>query len=644
MKVQVYLTFILYAFVLNLFDQSYPVEGNFVIFENVGMMASSVSYLHGQLTLNLSSIEDHFESYIRMLQRYNDSIVPLISNVTVGNFGWEPHLRWLHEENTQITYNIVKLHLQEIEDIRQQILTLRHVLPYPSDGEQAYQRRRHGRDLQMNLTVNTDIPKVKDEIKTSASTITRNTRFLPALSLPFGIFGTFMGLYNKKQIDYLRRELQTTQAGHNKLVEVVQLQEVHIQELETALFQLTKILRLQTMQNPGLLEARLNRVENQLQRRIQVATHVLQAAQLRRLSIDFLSQNQLQQLFTHLHNVAAKHGCQLLLEHHSDLFQVELSYFFDGKDVHLLLHVPMVAPDSMLRLLKLHPFPLPLTSDSHYLLPSSENDILAITAGSERLSIQISSSDLIGCHTINNVYKCESHGVLRKTFTDTCLGSMYQQNITAVKKLCTLKVHNAEEIVRQLLNNWFAVFSPKQITIPVECRNGTSRELMIPKGITKFHLSEGCTAQFANHMVTSDYSIREPADFIEYEWKWDPIQLQTDGLNPSTLLPHMELLAKHGIHYPTLEDLQELKLQETHGPGWWAHFVHFVGNATLVIALIIGLTVLGFRFKRHLLQKRQHTEEQLQEQENLQMLQAPVEHLPPIIRAPRPQPVVMPMH
>ena len=656
MRFQVALSFLLYSFLLGLLDQGQPANGNFVIFENVGVMASSLSYLHGQITLNLSSIEDHLDSYIRMLDRLNTSIIPTMERDDVKPYyagGVEKQLAYLHRRNTANTYEIIKLHIKEAEEIRQQLVTLRHILPFPSDADEAVKHFRRGRDTtSKNETFSpTDYPLLKETIKATGGT--RNARFLTPLALPFGIFGTFMGLYNKQQIDHLRRELQTTQAGMNKLVEVTKLHTQHIAALERALYQLTGILHMSIVQNPGLLEARLNRVENQIQRRIQIATHVLQAAQLQRLSIDFLTQNQVQTLFAQLLNRAEKYGCKLLLEHHSDLFQVEVSYFFDGRDVHLLLHVPMVTPDSMLRLLKLHSFPLPIASGTHYLIPSSENDILAITAGSERYSTQISSSDLLGCHMINKVYLCESHGVLRRTYGDTCLGALYHQNVTAVKKLCTLQIHHSEEVIRQLLNNWFAVFSPVQLTIPVECKNGTSKELMIAKGINKFHLSQGCTAQFANHIVTSDYSIREPADFIEYEWKWTQLSdLLPDDLGSTPMQSHMELFSKYGLATPTLEDLQLLRLQEDYTPGWWAHFVHFVGNATLVITLIVVISIVGYRFYKHRQfkqnqqQVRQQLEDQANEQDALNPAQVPTEDL--IIRPPRyhrnPSPAIMPMH
>ncbi len=41
----------------------------------------------------------------------------------------------------------------------------------------------------------------------------------------------------------------------------------------------------------------------------------------------------------------------VMIEHPSDLFQIETSYLHDGQDVQLILHIPMTPPDAVLRLL-----------------------------------------------------------------------------------------------------------------------------------------------------------------------------------------------------------------------------------------------------------------------------------------------------
>jgi hypothetical protein len=264
----------------------------------------------------------------------------------------------------------------------------------------------------------------------------------------------------------------------------------------------------------------------------------------------------------------------------------------------------MVSPASMLRLFKLHPFPIPLQG-GHYMIPKVDNDILAITIGNQRYSTQLSSTDLMGCIVLNRVYQCESNGVLHKNFNDTCLGALYQQDMDAVNKKCTLKVCENTEVVQQLLGNWFAVFTPRAYTVPVECKNGTSKEIMISGGVSKFHLSPGCEAHFQNHLVVSDFSIREPTDFLEYNWNWDIISIPDEVMKPDEFLPALDQLKRYGINEPSIRELREYYMDLQRGPGWWAHFVHFAGNLLLILLLLGIIIIAGIRFHRFAQKKRQ---------------------------------------
>lgn len=588
-------------------------NSHYVLFENVGQMTSSVSYLHVKVSLNLSDIDVQLQKFIALMDQFNRTLSPTIKadNATEIKFRYESQLKWIHERHTIISRNIINLHIWEVNDLKNRLANLRHILPLPSDGEEFYVPPRRFRgprtsptnETRHNQTIEPELPSYQSSRYEKPGPGTRTKRVTNG-NIFLGIVGTFMGIYNTVQIQYLWQELSETRAGLNKLIEV---QNAHIEQLRDIdiTFQvLFTTMSLHTMQDPGLLDARLNRLHSQLLEAIQIAEDVVQQAQHRRLSVKLLSQPQVTKLFAQLHQTAAKHGCELMLTHQSDLFQIETSYFFDSKNVHLLIHVPMINPDSILRLFKLHPFPIPL-NNGHFIIPEVENDILAIAAGSQRYSTQISSADLLSCNVINRKYLCESNGVLRKHFNGTCLGALYQQNMPAVNDLCTLKICPNQEVIRQLLGNWFAIFSPRAITIPIECQNGTSKEIMIPTGVSKFHLSAGCTAHFTDHLVTSDFSIREPADFIEYKWNWDLTELPQELLHPDSFLPAMEQLDKSGISQPTLKELKELRMHLTRSPGWWAHFVHFAGNVFL-IALTFGIAiVLIIRFRRYVIRRRE---------------------------------------
>ncbi len=103
---------------------------------------------------------------------------------------------------------------------------------------------------------------------------------------------------------------------------------------------------------------------------------------------------------------AKAHHYQLMLRQPSDLFQIKTSYLHIGWDVHLILEVPMAPADSILRLFRLHPFPLPFT-DWHFLMPDPASEILAISSSIDQLSVEMSVANLMSCHWINSAYLYE---------------------------------------------------------------------------------------------------------------------------------------------------------------------------------------------------------------------------------------------
>jgi len=582
-------------------------DSQHVIFESVGQMAGAISYQHAKLTLNLSSIFYQFEKYESSLQvlkqNLSDTPAPEISG---RNFVGNPNsVNSIIKDARRLNLDTIQLHINESEDMSDLVDTLRNILPEIGDPKTAPpQHLRAGRSAAFD-----SIKKKASKIKKFASFVSTASKIagsfssgvsgvLGLLSLPFGIFGTYMGLYNKDQINLVRKDLYTVIDSHNRLVELVQSQEETISTITAQVDDLTTILHLTVLQNPGYTSVRLSRIENQIKMRLNIAIHTIQQAQHRRLAVDFLSAEQLNILFVKLNEQAVQNGCQLLINHRSDLFQLETSYFFDGADVHLLLHVPMVPTDSLLRLFKLHPFPLPL-SGSHVLVPAVKEDILAISSGFKRYSAQFSATDLLGCHVVNNIYLCERHGVLNSNLNSTCLGSLYMQDFDAVKRFCALEIHRTGEIVHQLLNNWYLVYTPSSQTIPISCFNGTQSERHISKGTSRIYISPGCRAHLDSHLIISDISVKLETDLLHFEWRWDEVSLE--GLDSDTISPQLALLEESGLFRPTLSDLHELNLHQRQSASWWTTLVNFVGNLVMLVlftGLVTFISVRLYRFRK----------------------------------------------
>lgn len=415
----------------------------------------------------------------------------------------------------------------------------------------------------------------------------RHKRFvLGAVALPIAVAATAMGLYNRAQIAALQEELFDVKANTRRLFSITQnmtkgmiAMNKNINEIRTTIVALVAT-------NPTIIDARMTRIENQLRHRIMRTTHAVQSAIHGRLAVDYLNPEHLNQLFGEIKTRATELGCDLLIQYHTDLFQVEASLLFDGADAHVLVHVPMAPKEGQLRLFRLHPFPLPLFED-RYLIPDVKTDVLAISSTSNRLNIQLAAVDLLSCHRINQIFMCDSFGVLSKRLNNTCLGALYFSMFSEAQKICKFKVVPAEEQAYQIRKGEFVVYLPQASTINILCRNGTHAELHLRKGSQTVHISKGCQGELHQHRLISDYSETFGTEIKIFEWNWDSTNfLEGSG---EFLQKAIQQLEDIQILHPDLSELRYLASVPDHSgtPGYFGYILTFV----CVCCLILGLCV-----------------------------------------------------
>ena len=571
-----------------------------VIFEQIGELAGATSYLHSHITVSVSSIERQLTNYKNLLERdfsSSDNIFKLFSkqsaNITTLWSG-APYSHQSLRNMAEVWRRVAVQHLADTNDIGDHIASLRNILPdIPArSSNQVYQTMLppSGRHIHIDNLVQIPHPEQPDVALNYAKRVKRG---FGLIALPLAVAATAMGIYNTAQINFLKHELLEVKENVNRLFEVVQQQEQHVHEIDAAIQEISTQLLVLLANNPALFDSRLSRIENQMRDRLRMVTHALQAAQHRRLAIDYLTPQEIRMLFSKLNGRASEFGCELLVKHHSDLLQLETSLLFDGEDAHILLHVPMVPQHSLLRLFKMHPFPLPFF-DETFLIPDVKNDILAVSSTDQRFSTQLSSVDLMGCHRVNQIFMCDRFGVLSRKFNDTCLGALYMQDFTAAQALCHFEIIPVSEKIYQLKKNWFVVFLPKAVTVPINCRNGTTTEMHLGRGSQRIHISPGCDANFPDHFIVSDLSIKMPADILHFEWTWDPLTFLP--MDESEIAPELARLRTFGLHRPTLSELQYMGVHKAHTAGWFAHFIHFTGNALLLLLICSVVIFICYRW------------------------------------------------
>ena len=601
--------FIFYVFGFLLLQVSSASEEP-VLFEPIGTMATSLSYLHTMITLNLSSIDEQVYAFKKLLmQSFGHSNL----TVVVTPYNNKPIML------ERIIRELTVLFVREIEDLEQELDALKLALPpvphhedLPPGFNYGHTKRDkmsipeldHGSPVIGNVTqalIDSDVfnltpppKKTKSDegkypyAKHYRSRVKRVLPLLALLTLIPGVLGTTLGLYNAAQISHVWSEITTNSKRIDSLIRVAHEHQNFLKYLETSIVDLANVV-----EKSIIFGFTLNRITNQIKNRIYKSIHAVQQANHRRFAVDFLSPHESHLLYAKLQARAETYNCILGIDKHSDLFQLELSYFYNGHTVSLILHVPIFPKDSFLRLFKLHPFPLPLT-DTHLVFPDTKNDILGVSNQDSAYSAQFTSTDLMACHSINRQFFCDRNGVLQSnTGGGSCLTSLYQQDFVGAKVFCRFYIEPLQEYVYQLLENWFLIYSPKPQTAPIVCQNGTRRELHLSQKSSKFHLSSGCTIQLKRQKVSADLSVKLPSDFVMVRWNWEPLEIVNSTAHE--LSESLAKLISTGIARPQLSDLQMLVSNSRSGTSWFVHNFPIVIDIITLIILFSILFFLGYR-------------------------------------------------
>ncbi len=574
-----------------------------ILFENVGEVISGLSYVHSIIPVDVQALDQQAREYQASLERefskeqlertYREFVSLLRSKTKVNttseslNFDRSALQRW-HE--------IGLVHISEIQQLRDRIEMLYETLP-PIESLQDGPTGRFDSGPPKEDPWNRDFKKNRppEDLNKKVPILGRRSKRNPVLVVGavavLGGAGTAFGIYNTVQISQIWSALEVVD---KKLIAFQQTMEDYskdIMELQDEVHGMLLKQLTDSAFDTGTLVSKLRTQYTVLRNRIRRYFNVMQMAQVHRLAVDFLDEGTLKKIYNVAKYRARTVNCVLLIRQPSDLFQLEVSYSFDGKKVAIMIHIPIAAPDSTLRLYKLHPFPLPFSNDT-FLIPAVTEDLLAISNNNHRYTLQLTSNDLVGCNRLGRTYFCERNGLLYKYPEDTCLGALYHQRYDDAKSLCSFTLEPAREFVRQLKDNWYLVYSEQAQTIPMLCANKSFSELHIRAGASKFHLSAGCTADLPRHRLISDMSVLIPSDYVQFEMEWDPHTFLPELRD--FVLPEFHRLQRYGQSRIALSNLQSVMAYTKDSPSWW-HNIHFSGDLVTVILVVIVLLLTVYR-------------------------------------------------
>ena len=313
------------------------IEAHYIVFEEVGSVASSVAYMHVEIPLNISSTFDRIKSY---RQYISTSLKFMKTNSKIGNTDhpdwhirqtFENPLGYMLQKMTTDIRNMTDEYLAGCDRLHDRLKHIQTIMPFVASSSHLQNDR------------------------------SRPKRFILPLLLK-SVFGTIHGIYSHLQYQRLRQDINGVIKDQGRTIDLVRTNAINIDNFSQVQSELIDILSNTNMVTAARMVVLLQKFQQELDLEVDRIFDAVQTAQHRRLSITLLSGTELRNLFEEIKARAVNLQSDLLLTEPSDLFQTELSYAFDGDEVTLVLHVPVAARRSTLRLFRFLPFPLDFTS------------------------------------------------------------------------------------------------------------------------------------------------------------------------------------------------------------------------------------------------------------------------------------------
>lgn len=566
---------------------THPLSQGHVVFEEIGSIAGSTSFIHLSLPISFDAIDFSINTFTSAIAIYKSKINQTFSEAEdqMKNRPKGDPIRE-HLLAKRLTYEqLIDGFMKGAGRLKSRLRNLRGVLPAGPSSP-------HRRDRRFIGVITKVLGPVVKFASKGALRKVRGTSLLASIGQ--GILGTFMGFFTQMQIAKLRRDVEEIQEEQEQLVEIAAANRAAINNLTISIENLAAMEFIADKLAPAVTSADLQHDFHLIQDALEVAVHAVQQAQHRRLAVDLLTADALSDVFDDLLSVAQGNGFTLLVKYPSDLFQIETSYVYDGSQFLLILHVPMVPDPSLLRLLRLRPFPIPFSKD-RALVPKPTTTLLALSRGPKRLMATIEHSDLMDCHKIGEVYICNRHGVLYKDLKATCLGALFEQDIPVARQLCDLELVPHKEAILQLQGNRFLVYSPVMFTGYIICLNGSSSEVHVRRGVNQVYVDPACHLDLKDHQLSSEYNLYLDSKIKHFAWESEDMSLFE--LDEEDIAEAVEIAGQkdRGV---VLSDVMKVKHRRWKFPTWKTLLGFFIGFGLIGVLVVAAVTFGTHRLVR----------------------------------------------
>lgn len=381
----------------------------------------------------------------------------------------------------------------------------------------------------------------------------KSERFIGFL---LGICGMAMAGAETIQIQHLDARIAKGEKETMLLKDITHLHENHLKNLDAKVSFHDQLFRDMIHHNPATFVSTFSAVQRELENKVQMATSLIAHAQAHRLAPGVFNKEALDSVVQYTKKLAKEQQLENFIHHTSDLYQLETSYLYnpENKTFSIILHIPLVQKENLLKMYKFVPLPLntQLTSN-HSLMPDVGNrDIIAVR-GTEAYKV-LSHSDLHKCLKMGNTHFCRNSNVLSTNMKATCLSSIFMADTLSARDQCKFQVRPRQEAVFETAHNQFIIYTNQTMEIQEVC-DTTRKTHTVSSGET-VKVGPGCRIKTKEHLLVADleetFSVEDKEATKSWAWSVGDLfpEIPKDKFNLT-----LERLNSQGFHTVDATDL-----------------------------------------------------------------------------------------
>ena len=454
-----------------------------VIFSNLGHFATNVNFHHVRIPVNLTTIMETPKMAINKIKAQNKNVYTMTIAELKNTAGFNKSdslSQVIAQQAFNTAEDIATIAYSELDILQRQLISSTITLPSATTGRQERQ-----------------------------------------LGLIFGIAGTLFSLYNYINTPEYNEQTKRNKQSIEALTHISRIQEHHLDHLDFEVEANRRHIIQSIASEPSLILAAANNVVFIANNIVSKFLSTITQLQIQRLSPLLLEGSTIVKIFQYLQNLAKSKNMDLLISQSSDLFQIDVTYYFNpsSNELNIFIHAPMVKPSKLLQLYKFIKFPLTQTTGHNItMMPSMDQDLLAV--GEEYQYKLMDQTDFLSCKHYGTTFLCKDREVIGKDLATTCIGAYYLQDLTSIQAQCQFNMVPAKEYTFNLGNNKWLISTPNSYTSTLRCPS-TFKTISI-QTTTLITVPSGCSLPLNSITIEPDTnSVDNEFENKHYEWFWD---------------------------------------------------------------------------------------------------------------------------